>query len=138
MAGSLVERNYVDDRGNIYGVFVDESNANARVGETNLCDLLTNAASDSLPRRFQRRYVLAFNKAVPVQRRKFWVGSVAAAINILNGNNIFAQAAENPGGAAPPQVEWIATFYSGERKKLIPRTSTGTAVDTGLNDGTAN
>jgi len=136
MAGSLTWRQYQSDDGTTYAIKVDESNARGAItGGTAdpLCPVRT-ANIPPLYKGIRPRYVLAYNSAVPTQRRKFVIGDKTLLTRTLTiGATITAEQYPSAGDAPGSNVTWVITYFGGERQKLIP---TFSSVDTGLTDGT--
>lgn len=135
MAGSRTIREYTDDAGIVYAIRTDKSNGNASPGGgANISLLAARTANVPLiPKGFEPRYVLAYNQSNPNQRRKFYVGNLQAIQPLLvPGATIIAE--DYPGLNDTPGVNttWVVTYYSGERRALIPSI---TSPDTSLTDG---
>jgi hypothetical protein len=134
MAGSLTWRQYTSDSGVAYSIKIDESNGNGTVGTTAgaLCPIRT-ANSAIPPAGLKPRYVNAYNQAVPLQKRRFIIGTAAASAALaLPGATITASATAGPGDAAGATVTWVVTSVRGEKSRQAPAFA---APDTGLTDG---
>lgn len=138
MAGSRTIRQYTDDAGVVYAIRTDKSNALASpTGGTNTPLLPVRTANvPLLPRGFHPRYVLAYSQTNPAIRRKFYVGNLAAIQPLIAvGATITAEDYPAPGDAAGTNATWTVTYYSGERRSLIPAFG---GNDTALTDGATN
>jgi hypothetical protein len=137
MAGSRTIRQYTDDAGIVYAIRTDKSNANASPGGgANISLLPVRTANVPLiPKGFEPRYVLAYNQANPNQRRKFFVGNLQAIQPLLAvGATIVAEDYPGAGDTPGANATWVVTYYSGERRALIPAIA---SPDTFLTDGVA-
>jgi hypothetical protein len=138
MAGSLTWRSYTNDNGISCAVKVDESNANAAVTGGAATPLLPIRTANlvTLPRYTKMRYVLAYNQANPIERRKFYVGNptLVPAVTAI-GATLTAEDYPGVGDTAGTNVTWVITAYRGEKSKIVPAF---TAPDTGLTDGTVS
>lgn len=131
MAGSITWRRYTDDRGNNYSFQVDKSNASAIWFPSNVSLSPPRTADNPLlPCGLKKRYALAFSQAIPIQKRRFWIGNA----------NIFSDLAINIGeviivtnSGDVGETSWIVTSIHGE-SFVLPRYSV--VNDTGLTDGT--
>jgi hypothetical protein len=139
MAGSITYQRYTDDSGLSYSIKMDESNAKGTVGSKRLC-LARSVAHDGMPKNMEPRYVLAYNQITPAQKRKFIVGNPNAITDLLTPGAIVVSeqypAVNSESGGGGATINWIVTYYSGERRKLIPAVNSSTG-DTGLTDGSA-
>ncbi len=89
-----------------------------------------------LPQGFKLRYCLAYNKANPLERRKFIIGSPLAALAAVgNGSTIAAEDYPGSNDAAGVSKTWVITSYRGEKVNKVPAFD---APDTGLTDGTTS
>jgi hypothetical protein len=135
MAGSLTYRAYTADNGTVYSIKIDESNANGVVsgGIGALCPIRT-ADAPPLPKGTSLRYALAKSIGNPNIRRKFVIGTPAAAtLAIAPGATITCEDYPGAGDTTGAATVFIITAYRGEKRNLIP---SFTALDTGLTDGT--
>lgn len=136
MAGSRTIRTYTGDNGVAYQFAVDESNAKMKPtgSAQELCPVRINDLDD-LPKGLLKRYVLAYNKANPLERRKFTVGSTVALDTILTAvsKTLTGEDYPGPGDTAGTAQTWVVTFYRGEQRRFYPSFD---ATDTGLTDGT--
>jgi hypothetical protein len=135
MSGSLTWRQYTTDAGIAYSIKIDESNANGTVGTAAgaLCPVRT-ANLPLPPCGFKGRYVNTYNQALPVQKRRFLIGSLSALSALaLPGSTIVASANAGPGDTAGATATWVVSSIRGERLRLAPAFG---APDTGLTDGT--
>ena len=135
MAGSRTIRQYTDDAGIVYAIRCDKSNGNASpVGSTNIPLLPVRTANvPLLPRGLRPRYALAYNQANPGQRRRFIIGNLQAIQPILAvGSKILAEDYPGANDTAGSNVTWIVTYYSGEKRPLVP---TFDSPDSALTDG---
>jgi len=138
MAGSGTYRQYDSDDGNSYTIRVDESNARGAVTGGDASPLCAIRTTDPppLPRGMRPRYVLAYNSAKPVQRRRFYVGDKTQVSALLApGSTITAEQYPGAADTAGSNVTWVVTFFGGEKWRKIP---SHTATDTGLTDGTSS
>jgi hypothetical protein len=135
MAGSLTWRTYIDDSVTPYSIRTDKSNSNASVTGGNasaLCPVRTGN-HPVLPKGLKPRYVLAYNQANPSERRRFVVGNTSLIPSLLvPGATLTGEDYPGAGDVAGSNVTWVVTYYSGERRKLVPAY---TAPDTYLTDG---
>lgn len=135
MAGSLTWRTYVDDSVTTYSIRVDKSNANAAVTGGNgsaLCPVRTGNFP-VLPKGLQPRYILAYNQANSLERRKFIVGNTSSLGSILTpGSTLTGEEYPGSNAGAGSNVTWVITYYSGEARRLVPAF---TSNDTFLTDG---
>jgi hypothetical protein len=137
MSGSLTYRSYTSDNGIIYSVKTDESNAEARVvgGAANDLMPIRTANSPALPTGVKKRYVNTFNSALPAQRRRFYVGTLAAfAQATAAGAQLTTNEFSGAGNTTSTTITWNVSSFSGEKARVIPSFS---ASDTGLTDGDA-
>lgn len=135
MAGSLTWREYTSDNGVPYAIRVDESNARGAFTGGGADPLCPPRATDvpPLPNTIKPRYLLAYNQAKPVQKRKFILGDAGQIESALTvGATITAEQYPGAADTAGNNVTWVVTFYSGEKQKLVPAVS---SPDTGLTDG---
>lgn len=136
MAGSMTWREYQSDDTTTYAIKVDESNARGAItggGGDPLCPVRT---SNVIPlyKGITPRYVLAYNSARPIQRRKFIVGDRTLLGAVLTiGATITAEQYPGAADTAGGNVTWVITYFGGEKQRLIPSFS---GPDTGLTDGT--
>lgn len=131
MAGSRDIFQYTNDAGVLYAVEVDESNAEATAGGTQLMSRPT-VALPGLPRRSQMRYVNCQLTSNPDIRRRFWIGNSAAVQQVLVGatfNAVVYPVSGDTGGTTEP---WTIRSYRGEK---FPANFNPSANDTGLTDG---
>jgi len=129
MAGSREYFNYTDDVGNSYAMLIDESNGEATVGGTALCNQLTSTTTPFLPRSIKKRYILAYLDADPKIKRRFWVGNPDAIERVYSGGALSAVVYPTVGDAAGTASEWVVTSYRGEAAAFA------NLVDTGLTEG---
>jgi hypothetical protein len=135
MAGSLTWRKYISDDGQSYAFKVDESNARARFpsGGGDISPV-RDASFPPLPRSVIKRYLLAYNQANPLERRKFYIGDRTLVPNaVASGATLVAEDYPGANDAPGANVTWVITAYRGEKINVIPAI---TAPDTGLTDGT--
>jgi hypothetical protein len=136
MAGSLVWRAYQDDVNIFYRFLIDKSNASAGPsGHTegdslDFCRIPT-ANYPILPKTIKKRYVLAFCLSNPKIKRKFYIGN-RDVVGFLVGSYSYLGVRTYPGAndTAGTAQTWISTYYSGEKRILLPLYSQ--SVDTGL------
>ena len=137
MAGSRTWRTYTTDDNISYSIQVDKSNANGAISGgsgTNVLCLPRTANLPQPPKGFRYRYALAYNQANPKERRKFVIGNTSLIVSIVTpGCIILAEDYPGGGDTAGNNVNWVVTFYSGEKRRLVPVFA---APDTDLNDGT--
>jgi hypothetical protein len=137
MAGSLTWRQYTTDAGVSYSIRIDESNANAALvgGTAGAIMSIRTANLPLIPVGIKKRYVNAYNSALPAQKRKFYIGSAAVASTLVSGSTLSAEAYPGTVDTAGTAVTWIITSYRGEKSRFAPAFS---AADTGLTDGTVS
>lgn len=119
MSGSLRTFTYTLDGGVNANVLVDESNAKGVATPGGALFPAVASANPELPRGTRMRYVNAFNVALPVQKRRFWVATAATLALMATGAVILADG-----------VSWRVTSSRGERRRILP------LGDTGQDDGT--
>lgn len=136
MAGSLTWRQYSSDNGAVYSVRVDKSNASATVsGGTGALMPVRTVNSAGAPQALKKRYANTFNRANPLQKRRFYIGTTANFLAASNaGATITAEDYPVAQGAAGVAQTWVVTSVRGERANLPPAFG---ASDSGLTDGTA-
>lgn len=125
MAGSREYFKYVGDDGVEYAILIDESNGEATCGGTQLCDALTSATTQFLPRNIKKRYINATLDSDPKVRRRFWVGAQGAITNILQGDEFKAVVYPVSGDSQGTQEAWTVNSYRGERTSFVSLTDTG-------------
>lgn len=134
MAGSKSWFKYTDDAGVDYSVFLDESNSEAEVSGVRLMPVRT-AAHPLLRRGIKLRYCNAYLNSNPVIKRRFYIGSAEAVVEVLSGAGIVAAVYANPADdVSAVAVNWTVTSYRGEDAS-IPPSLDATGGDTGLIDG---
>ena len=137
MSGSLTYRSYTSDSGTTYSVKVDESNSEARVVGGLAADvmLVRTANSPALPSGLKKRYVNCVNAALPTQRRRFYIGTLASfAQAVAPGAQLTTNEFSGAGNTTSATVTWSVTSFSGEKSRVIPAFG---SADSGLTDGDA-
>jgi hypothetical protein len=137
MSGSLTYRAYTSDTGIVYSVKVDESNSEARVvgGAANDVMPARTVNAPAVPSGLKKRYVNTFNSALPAQRRRFYIGNLAAfAQATAAGAQLTTNEFSGAGNTTSATVTWNVSSFSGEKSRVIPAIA---ATDTGLTDGDA-
>jgi hypothetical protein len=135
MSGSLTYRAYTSDTGAVYSVKLDESNSEGRVvgGAANDLVPIRTTNAPALPSGVKKRYVNTFNSALPAQRRRFYVGNLAAfAQATAPGAQITTNEFSGAGNTTSTTVTWNVSSFSGEKSRVVPAFG---ATDTGLTDG---
>lgn len=120
MAGSLRWFNYTSDRGTTYAVFLDESNSKGVGTPGGALFPTVFAVQPQLPKGVTMRYLNCFLSTDNTQKRRFWVGTVAAFTALSDGGSILA------GG-----LTWNVSSARGEKQR------SAYVGDTGQTDGTA-
>lgn len=139
MSGSMTYRAYSDDRGTLYSIKCDESNANAiatsGAGIASAALLQVRVANSPLPPTgLKPRYANTYNSANPTQKRRFKFSTAAATVILSDGATIAAEDYPAGGGNAPGTTQtWVVTSVRGEKSRKAP---SYTSSDTGLTDGT--
>lgn len=138
MAGSRRDFSYTSDDGNTkYALNLDESNSKGILSapDGTLPLNLFLAATAPFPGRppagFKARYLNAYNRTNPTEKRKFYVGNLAA-YNYAKVNASIIKTIERPETAPAVETEWVVKSARPERFGTSP----DFLVDSGLNDGT--
>jgi len=138
MAGSMTWGEYVSDTGLKYAIRIDKSNAKSITGLTrNILVSPRGADYPELPVGLTPRYLSAYNRYAPAQKRKFVVGTAALITpGLYSGSEyIYTLPTSSATGAeAGGAILWLVTGYYGETYKRMP-VYYG-QLDTGLTDGT--
>lgn len=138
MAGSKRDFSYTSDDGTTkYALNLDESNSkgvlSAPDGTSPLNLFLTAVAPFPIrpPQGFKARYLNTYNRANPVEKRKFYVGN-PAAYNYAKLNPSIIKAERVGPDVTPTVVEWVVKSARPEKFGTAP----DFLVDSGLDDGT--
>jgi hypothetical protein len=120
MAGSLRWFNYTSDAGQNFAVFLDESNSKGVGTPGGSLFPAAFTLAPQLAAGVKKRYLNCFLATDPTQRRRFYVGTLAAYNALQDGGTILA------GG-----LTWNVSSAQGERRR------SPYVGDTGQTDGTA-
>lgn len=138
MAGSRRDFSYTSDDGTTkYALNLDESNSkgvlSAPDGTAPLNLFLAAVAPfpGRPPSGFKARYLNAYNKANPLEKRKFYVGN-PAAYNYAKLNPSIIKAERVGPDSTPTLIEWVVKSARPERFGVAP----DFLADSGLDDGT--
>lgn len=133
MAGSRKKFQYTNDSGVLYGVTLDESNAEGTIGNVPMFLPRTTQVPD-VPKGTKLRFVNTFLVSNPSIKRKFYIGNPQAIIQAVNGAVLSAVVYPNATDTAGTPANWTITSYRGEGSNP-PQPVNSTSGDTGLTDG---
>jgi hypothetical protein len=125
MTGSKRFFNYATDAAVVTAVELDESNSKAVGTPGGALFPAVFAPAPIIPTGLKKRYVNAFNTALPAQKRRFFVGTLTA-YNLISGGGTIAVTDPVTGNST-----WQVTSSRGEKGR-IPYVG-----DTGQTDGSA-
>jgi hypothetical protein len=138
MAGSRRDFSYTSDDGSTkYALNLDESNSKGILSApdgTAPLPLFAIAAAPfpgRPPSGFKARYLNAYNKDKPVEKRKFYVGN-PAAYNYAKLNPSIVKAERVGPDSTPTLITWVVKSARPERFGTAP----DFLSDSGLDDGT--
>jgi hypothetical protein len=126
-------REYRDDRGVVWSIRIDKTNADATVtgGGAALC-IPRSANYPVLKGNGGLRSVYTYCSQAPAIRRRFTVGDPSLVAAILSSGTLSALIYPSGGGGAASLGTWVVTSYRGDKSALAPPIL---GDDTGLNDG---